>query len=482
MLFILRHTRVRLTLIYSSLFALVAGAAAGAFWIAFVDREYSTVDDSLRNQADVIRAVLPQSPGAEIALPAQTSRGVAISAYLFSRDGSLVAESPDAGDSSFARQRIPASGFPDRSIFLSSARPGGDQVRVLVRGVSFQGQAGGLVLERPIQELQERLLTTAFLLTGVVGGLVVVACLLAYWLSGRALRPVREMAATAREISEHDLQRRIDIALPATDELGELAGTFNEMLGRLEIGFDTLQRFTADAAHELRAPLALMRAQAEVVLRQPRTGDEYRRSHRALLDEVGRMSRTVDQLLLLARADAGELAVGNEPFDLPDLLEETVDRWRPAAAERWIRVGTSIPSDGEVRGDRDLLRRVLDNLVDNAIRYTPDGGRIELDCGPTRDAWEIRVSDSGPGVPPDDRAHIFERFYRADKVRRRGEGHAGLGLALSATIARLHGGRVWLEERPSRLGGATFIVQLPTAGMSGRVRQVKHRESTAGRA
>jgi heavy metal sensor kinase len=456
-----RRTRVRLTLIYASLFLVVAGIAAGGFWIIFVEREYGIVDDSLQNQADVIAATLPRSAGSgPIDLPSGTLHGAAIASYLFLSDGTPVTSDAEATDFSLAKSVIPKSGFPERSTFSTIGAGHGDY-RVLVRRVTFAGQTGGIVLERPTQELDDRLVTTAVLLSAIVGILVIVACALAYWLSGRALSPVREMAATARDISEHDLHRRIRIDLPESDELGELARTFNDMLSRLEVGFQALQQFTADAAHELRAPLALIRAQVEIAQRQPRSSEAYRATNDAVLAEVSRMSRTVEHLLLLARADAGELHAADEVFDLPDLLEETVARWGAVAVGRSVELRSAIPANGEMRGDRDLLRRLLDNLVDNAIRHASEGGQVELQAQAVGDQWEIAVSDSGPGVSPGARSRIFERFYREDKARRRGQGNAGLGLALSKTIAELHGGRIWLADAPSELGGARFVVRIP---------------------
>jgi two-component system OmpR family sensor kinase len=472
-----RHTRLRLTVIYSSLFLLVAGVLAAAFWVLFVEREYGTVDDSLRSQADVLRATLPHAPPVgDITLPSQTTRGVAIASYLFAAGGAPVAQSHNASDVAFARAQIPKSGFPAHSEFFTADNSSGE-VRILVRRVDFDGSTGGIVLERPIEELHDRLVTTALLLLAVVGTLVICASALAYWLSGRALRPVREIAAAAREISEHDLNRRIEIDLPPSDELGELAGTFNEMLTRLEAGFQTLQRFTADAAHELRAPLALMRTQIEVILRQRRTPEEYASSHAAVLKEIKRMSRTVDQLLLLARADAGELVISGRLFDLPDLLEESVARWGRHARDREIALQATIPSDGRISGDPDLLGRIIDNLLDNAIRHTPAGGSIALNCRARADEWEISVSDSGPGVGAVDRPHIFDRFYRGDKARRRAEGNAGLGLSLSAMIAGLHRGRLWLANDPSPLGGAQFVLTLPRPPRSAPT--VPHQERVA---
>jgi heavy metal sensor kinase len=332
--------------------------------------------------------------------------------------------------------------------------------RLLVERLDLGGgQRGVLVLARSVEELRETLLLVAGLLAVAVVAVVVGAAGLGYWLAGRALSPVRVMAATARDISEHDLHRRIDLSLPPGDELGELAATFNSMLERLQTAFEGLQRFTADAAHELRAPLTLMRTQVEIALRRERTPGEYRASHQALLEEIERLTRLAEQLLLLARADAGALEPRFQALDLPELLEGVVERWRPAALERGLSLVSELPMQGSVRADPELLRRLLDNLLDNAIRHTPPGGTVRLTAGGTGVRWLIAVEDTGSGVPPELRSRIFERFTRGDAARGRETGGAGLGLSLSAAIAAAHDGTIELES--SRDGGARFVVVLP---------------------
>src|SRR2546430_687047 len=180
----------------------------------------------------------------------------------------------------------------------------------------------------------------------VVGALVLGSAILGYWLTGRALHSVRVMAALARDITEHDLHRRISLPLPPGDELGELAETFNAMLERLQNAFEALQRFTADAAHELRAPLTLMRTQVDVTLRRERTGEAYRSSHEALRAEIERLSRVADQLLLLARSDSGALVARPREVDLAQLVEDVVERWREVAAQRGLELDGELPMDG----------------------------------------------------------------------------------------------------------------------------------------
>jgi heavy metal sensor kinase len=296
------------------------------------------------------------------------------------------------------------------------------------------------------------------LLGVIVIVLVAVAGVAGYLLAGRALRPVHVIASTARELSEQSLHRRIELNLPA-DELGELVNTFNDMLARLEASFDSLRRFTADAAHELRAPLTILRTEAEVALSRERPAAEYRESIVSLLQELERLSRTAEQLLLLARADAGSLAGGHASVDLTDLVEETVDRWRAVAATRAITVSADAPGQAVIQGDNDLLRRMLDNLIDNAIRHAPDGGRVTVALADLGGTAELSVTDSGSGVDPALRETVFERFTRADPARQRETGGAGLGLALCAAIAQAHGGSIRLDAGAG--AGARFVVRLP---------------------
>jgi heavy metal sensor kinase len=330
--------------------------------------------------------------------------------------------------------------------------------RILVQPLTLSnGSRSSIVVARTVGELDATLTRTAIFLAIVVGLLAVSASLAGYWLAGRALRPVRQIAATARDLSEHDLHRRLNLDLP-NDELGELADTFNAMLARLEAAFDSLRQFTADAAHELRAPLTLVRAELELALNRPRSVGTYEGTLRSVLVEAERLSRMVDQLLMLARADAGALEARVQEVDVSDLLEETASRWRPLAREKNVQLLADIPESGTLRGDPDLLRRMLDNLIDNALRNTPSGGSVRISCSRDPENWSIAVEDTGPGVEESLRASLFERFTRADPARGRDTGGAGLGLSLCAIIARLHGGRITLEDGGP---GARFVTLLP---------------------
>ena len=283
--------------------------------------------------------------------------------------------------------------------------------------------------------------------------------LLVYMLLGRVLRPVERIARLADSLGEHDLHRRVDVKAP-DDELGELVRTFNRMLARLESSFKTLRAFTADASHELRSPLALMKTELEVVLTKPVSTTEYRRVLDSLQSEVQHMAGMVDRLLLLARAEAGELRPRHEDLDVADFVHDAYGRWLTRASQQGVQLELSAPDSGSMQADLDLTRRVIDNLLDNALRHSPKDGVVRLTADRNIDRWRFEVADQGPGIPEDERDRIFERFARADSARTPdSEGGTGLGLTLSAAFARVQGGEVRLITRAG--WGAVFEVSLP---------------------
>jgi heavy metal sensor kinase len=453
-----RRTRVRLTLTYVLAFAVLAGLAGVGFWIAFAHFEYAAVDQGITAQGHTIFGGLNIGNGqvnfsGESPLPGETKHGIAITALLVGGAGTILDRSGNNSNMSVL-VRATRKGVPHGVPF--NLVVGHHTYRVLVLPVA--GSGARLVLAQPIDDLEQTLLLAAILLVAIVATLIVANALLGYWVAGRALRPVRVMAATVRDISEHDLGRRLQIALPPGDELAELGSTFDAMLARLEAAFDALRRFTADAAHELRAPLTLMRSQLEVTLRRERTPDEYRDSHRVLLQEIDRLSRTAEQLLLLARADAGSLVTRKLAIDAGDFVEEVVGRWQLAAKQHGIQLLTDVRSEDTVQGDPDLLRRCLDNLMDNAVRHTPPGGQIIVLTSVEGPWWTLTVDDTGPGVDPAIRPRLFQRFIRADPARGPEGAGAGLGLSLCQAIAVAHGGGVTLGNS---VRGARLVVRLP---------------------
>jgi heavy metal sensor kinase len=462
----LGHTRTRLTLVFVAVISVVGLVASVVCWFAFTGSELASIDTILHSQDRVISAGLHDSGGQVTyergaPLPADDAQGDDIDAVVLGPDNRVLLQS-GSPSVPFAQRLGPGAG--DTAVITSHVI-GGQDTRVLVERVPIAGSrtTATVVLAFALAEFDGTKVRIAAFLAMTVAALITLASLSGYWLAGRVLSPVRAITAMARDLSEHDLNRRITLRLPR-DELGELASTFNTMLARLEASFTSLQQFTADAAHELRTPLALMRTELEVATRDEMWLPFQRPTIDTLLAEVERLSRTADQLLVLARADAGVLVPILAPVDLVEFLEETAARWRLALTERDLRLRITFPPDGMVSADVSLLRRLVDNLVQNAVRHTPSGGSISLVARVEGDSWELVVSDTGPGVDPIIRGTLFERFTRSDHARSRETGGAGLGLSLCAAMAELHGGDIRLD--PTASEGARFVARLPRSGMA----------------
>jgi heavy metal sensor kinase len=308
---------------------------------------------------------------------------------------------------------------------------------------------------QPIYETLENLRTQLIL------GLPLVL-LLAGWgglfLADRALRPIDGITRTARAISGSDLSRRIGHQGPP-DEVGRLATTFDRMLDRLQDAFERERRFTADASHELRTPLAALKGRIGVTLSRPRSRADYEHTLRDLEHEVDRLIRLSTDLLFLSRLDQGRHAWRPESLELSHLLSAIVEQVQPMAQASALTLTADIPEGLSVQGSPDNLIRLLLNLLDNAVRYTPSGGQISLRAEDDGTQVRVSVTDTGPGISPEHLPHLFERFYRAQADRSREVGGAGLGLAIAYEIARWHGGDLEVESEPGQ--GTTFTLHLP---------------------
>jgi signal transduction histidine kinase len=278
-------------------------------------------------------------------------------------------------------------------------------------------------------------------------------------IAGRVLAPIGRITSVAREIQATDLSRRIELPGPE-DELKQLADTFDAMLARLDAAFAAQRQFVADASHELRNPLAIIRTNVDVALADPDASPDDLRQAIAVVKRAGdRMTLLVDDLLALARRQ--QPTPEHEPVDLGAAVAEASEDFVVPAEARGIVLDRAIAEGVVVSGDREALKRVVANLLHNAVRLAPPGSRIRLATGSERDRAWIAVADEGPGISPEDQAHVFDRFWRADKARSRADGGTGLGLAIVRQIVESHGGEVRLH---SKVGvGSSFVVWLPVA-------------------
>ena len=279
-----------------------------------------------------------------------------------------------------------------------------------------------------------------------------------YFLAGRVLSPVGAMAQKAREITAESLAKRLPVD-NAQDEFGQLATVFNDTLSRLQDAFERLRRFTADASHELRTPLTAMRSVGEVALQNKLDAVAYRDVIGSMLEEVDRLTRLVESLLILTRADSGRVQLAPEALDLGGLAGHVIDQLRVLADEKHQELTLRVPIRVHATGDAALIRHALMNLIHNAIKYTPNGGSINIEVNAKGGRAFIDVRDTGPGIPAAHRDHIFDRFYRVDASRSREEGGVGLGLAIARWAVEANGGQIELASEGT--DGSLFRVILP---------------------
>ena len=347
------------------------------------------------------------------------------------------------------------------STFETVQEPGHYPIRLLTAPVMEAGRMVNLIqvgmsLRNSMETRFRFLLTVAALFP--MG--LVLAGSGGWLLARRAFRPVDQMVAAAQRIGAEHLAERLE-ETGAGDELDRLAGTLNRMLGRLDASFNQVRQFSADASHELQTPLTILKGELEVALRSPRTQEEYQATLKSILEEVDRIAHLVDSLLLLQRAEVGALRMDRRPVDLSEIVEEVFWRLKVVADSRKQDLMMEIPEPVVVPGDRERLRRLLLNLVDNAVKYTGPGGRITISLGREAAQAMLVVSDTGLGIPGDEAERIFQPFYRSPGARDLSEKGAGLGLSIVRSIARAHGGEVEVSSEPGR--GSTFTVLLPLA-------------------
>jgi heavy metal sensor kinase len=277
-----------------------------------------------------------------------------------------------------------------------------------------------------------------------------------WFLAGRTLAPVDRMVETARKIEAEDLSQRIETG-ESNDELGRLATVINDMLTRLESSFTAVRHFSADAAHELRTPLTILKGEIEVALRAPRSDEEYRRVLESCLEEVDRLSTLVQDLLFLARSDSGNLEVGKTPVNLSDIVADVALPLQALAETAGVTFVVAASPPAWVEGNDSMLFRLLFNLGENAIKYTPADGKVEIVLQPDVQNAILEVRDTGPGISPEEQERIFDRFYRGDPARSRGG--TGLGLTLARSSVFLHHGHISVESTAGQ--GSRFRVVLP---------------------
>jgi heavy metal sensor kinase len=451
--------RLRLTAWYVLTLAVALGIVAFALVIVFRAAMEKQLDDELAARAAQTVSTL-QAEGSSLSLQSQSGdESLVVGGEfvgLYDASGKLVDSSSTSPQAASA---IAAFATASATARTDTVTGGSEHLRVRAVPIAESGhRLGTVAIVRsltPIDTAERQLLA----IVGIAFPLAVaIAAVGGYVLAYRALRPVEQLRRAAEDYGAKDLSRRLAPRELRDDELGRLARTLDAMLDRVAAAVEQQRRFTGDASHELRTPIATILADASLSLERSRPAEDQRATIARIESEAARMGRIVEGLLVLARSDAQSRPVQTRVLDLGVLLDAAALRFAPNAAERAVRIDVRGEGGVNVADRDDELERVFDNLLENALRYAPAGSAIEIEATARAGTARVTVADHGPGVPLDESTRVFERFHRSPGATGPG---AGLGLAIARTIVEAHGGQISVAETPG--GGATFIVELPTA-------------------
>jgi two-component system heavy metal sensor histidine kinase CusS len=452
--------RARLTLLYV---VVLAGSFVGFFWICDIGFQRSietTVSDASRTNLDIVRVVIDDTAakgseklGDELTeLSALWANGAIFE--VAGPDGRWIVRSPK-----LISPQPPLAPYIGADVVFDTTNLEAQQYRIARQRVNIRGSEFMITSAVPTEPFDQALDNFRLTEKKFLPLLVVIASLLGYWLSGRALSPVSQITKSAARIGVRNLSQRLEVPR-AQDELRHLTETLNAMLGRIESSVNRTRQFTADASHDLRTPLALIRTNAELALRRPRTDVEYRETLSRILNTSEETTQLIEKLLTLARADAGVATLHFVAMDAVPCLRKVAAEARVLATDKSIHLTEEFAAEpAHVLADTEALERMLISLLDNAVKYTPENGDVWLRCYVENDILVVEVQDSGVGIAEADLPNIFERFYRADQSRTRRVGGAGLGLSIAKWIAEAHRGSIQAFSRPS--GGSLFRVNLP---------------------
>jgi heavy metal sensor kinase len=441
--------RARLTLWYAGVLAFIICVFAAGILLFVEARLYAGLDSQLSREIATIDKVYREEPDELKDLASHWG----ITLFQVDAGGSILYQTAGWEQGKLA-QALQGGSLASPG---SWAAPNGRRYRVQ----SFSGSSHRIAAAIDESSLRGTLWLLAIIFAMGIPFAVGLAIMGGYFLAGRVLAPVGAMADKAREITAESLAQRLPVE-NAADEFGRLATVFNETLSRLQDAFERLRRFTADASHELRTPLTAMRSVGEVALRNTLDASAYRDVIGSMLEEVDRLTRLVESLLTLTRADSGKVQLKPESLELGALAGNVIDQLRVLADEKRQELTLRARSQVHARGDPALMRQALMNLIHNAIKYTPNGGTISVETNARNSGQAIiEVRDSGPGIPSAHQDRIFDRFYRVDASRSREDGGVGLGLAIARWAVEANGGQI--EVASDGMRGSVFRVLLPAA-------------------
>ena len=465
--------RRRLALLHVVVVTTVLAVAATLTYLSLVTALRAQLDGALLALAEQEASILAASPGLPVAVH---EPGTTAAPPPYARPDRLVQIIGPRGEVLARSANLGAASLPNEAALLARLARGetvfehlafGDEPTRRVSVPVHGGRALAVQVAGSLDDVDHAVASAGWVFLVMSLVLVVVLTTAGAQLTGRVFGAVDDIVRQARRIGGRTLAERLPH--PGTrDEIGRLIDTLNDMLARLEHAFEAQRRFTADASHELRSPLSRLRTELEITLRRPRGADEYVQALRSGLEDVARLTALVEELLTLARLDAGQDSAPVAPVAIGPILEAVVRRARPAAQARGMTLslaGTddsgadALEANAAARVPRELLMLVATNLVENAVKYGAAGGSVLVSVVARPDGTELVVEDDGPGLPAEERERVFERFYRGAGARAADIEGTGLGLALCDLIVRAAGGRI--EVGVSRWGGARFSVHLP---------------------
>src|SRR6267143_1417399 len=455
--------RTRLTLWYAGVLALALIAFAVLVYYAAASIFYARQDELLRSTAETVASAYVQELDEERSV--SKANEVVLAQMVFPNryvevvdaDGHLVAWSHNLSGHQLI---IPAPALSEAQqrggslVVLNDLR-----VALVPLSLDRSKQLGFAIVAEPLGVVEEGLRRLRRDFVFGVPLILLLASLGGYFLARKSLSPITRMNQQTQRITAQNLSAQLDVANPR-DEVGRLALTINALLARLDAAFQEQKRFIADASHELRTPIAVLRGETEVALEQERVTAEYKESLALIKDEAERLSRIVENLFMLARQPVDAPSTIREPVRLDEIVADCARAASVLATQKGLRleIEGSLPAI-TVKGDDEMLKRMLLNLLDNAVKYTPAGGEISIALGSQNGDAHIVVTDTGIGIPAEDQSRIFDRFYRVDKARSRALGSAGLGLSIARWIVEGHGGSLSVESEVGR--GSAFTVELP---------------------
>jgi heavy metal sensor kinase len=441
--------------------AVLAGFSIAAYRYQSAN-ELRRVDAELRARVRVLADGLPgpRAPGGppplvatrEFRVPAERAalfepgEGARFYYAVWRRDGSVWARSP-AAPSDIGKPATPA-----KDAAMQAERSRG----LLREAFTFTPPGECLLVGRSIEPEQAALREYARWLAVISGAVLVLGLAVGWWIATRAIRPIGIITATARRIAQGEWSERIPVR-EKNSELGRLSSALNETFAQLEESFARQSRFTADAAHELRTPVAIILSQAQRILARERDAATYQQTLETCVKAARRLNQLTESLLELATHDAGAINLKREPCDLADLARDTAALVQPIADERRITLTLDLAS-ASCRGDADRIAQVILNLLTNALEHTPADGRVTIRTLRENSSALLTIADTGPGIAAEHLPRIFDRFYRADASRNRRTGGAGLGLAICKALIDAHGGSIEVTSKSGN--GATFTVRL----------------------